>query len=106
MSPIQTSQAISTMTCYFTSRLTRLLSRFFTRVDRVLRRSLGVSETAQTDTRVKPAPPIEPLKEEEEADSEEEPKGAHIQLPPELKDKVSVTMEEIDDEGNPVHDEL
>lgn len=34
--------------------------RFFGRVDRVLRRSLGVSETAPTDTTVKPAPPVDP----------------------------------------------
>ena len=33
---------------------------FFTRVDRILRRSLGVSETAPTDTTVKPAPPVDP----------------------------------------------
>jgi hypothetical protein len=30
---------------------------FFERVDRALRRSLGVSETAKTETEVKPAPP-------------------------------------------------
>lgn len=35
------------------------MPRFFERVDRVLRRSLGVSETAQADTTVKPAPPVE-----------------------------------------------
>jgi len=32
---------------------------FFTRIDRVLRRSLGVSESAATDTTVKPAPPVD-----------------------------------------------
>lgn len=32
---------------------------FFERVDRVLRRSLGVSESARADTTVKPAPPVE-----------------------------------------------
>jgi len=31
---------------------------YFTRVDHVLRRSLGVSQTAKTDTTVKPAPPV------------------------------------------------
>jgi len=35
-------------------------NEFFTRIDRVLRRSLGVSETAKTDDTVKPAPPEEP----------------------------------------------
>lgn len=36
-------------------------------MDRILRRSLGVSETAQADATVKPAPPVasEPLTEEE-----------------------------------------
>lgn len=29
-------------------------------MDRVLRRSLGVSETAKTDATVKPAPPVDP----------------------------------------------
>lgn len=37
-----------------------LTIRFFTRVDRVLRRSLGVSELAKADATVKPAPPVEP----------------------------------------------
>jgi hypothetical protein len=37
----------------------RIIYRFFTRIDRVLRRSLGVSESAATDTTVKPAPPVD-----------------------------------------------
>lgn len=39
--------------------------RFFARMDRVLRRSLGVSETAKADDTVKPAPPVDdtPLEE-------------------------------------------
>jgi heat shock protein beta len=77
-------------------------NKFFTRVDRVLRRSLGVSETAPTDTRVKPAPPVNPVLEEEEEETMEH----HFQIPAEMKEKVSLTMEEIDDEGNPMHDEL
>jgi len=75
-------------------------NKFFTRVDRVLRRSLGVSETAETDTRVKPAPPVDPGLEEEQT------KEHHFQIPAELKEKFDITMEEIDDEGNPIHDEL
>jgi len=74
-------------------------NRFFSRVDRVLRRSLGVSETARTDEIVKPAPPVE-----------EERDQPGIVLPDHLKDKVQIEMEEIDEEGNPVpvvrHDEL
>lgn len=75
-------------------------SRFFSSIDRVLRRSLGVSETAPTDTTVKPAPPVDPKLPE---NGEEK---AHIELPPEFKDKMSIEMEEIDEEGNVVHDEL
>ena len=41
-------------------------ARFFTRVDRVLRRSLGVSENAKTDATVKPAPPVDPELPKEE----------------------------------------
>lgn len=77
---------------------------------------MGVSETAPTDTNVKPAPPVDPKLpgEEEEvpvaaAVEEEEDDGkARVILPPELKDKVSIEMEEIDDDDNvvPPHDEL
>ncbi|KAL0949963.1 hypothetical protein HGRIS_009983 [Hohenbuehelia grisea] len=90
---------------------------FFTRVDRVLRRSLGVSETAQADATVKPAPPVDPkLPTEEELNPPpppppEEPEDdgkAKIVLPDHLKDKMDIQMEEIDDDGNvvPQHDEL
>ncbi|KAF5321366.1 hypothetical protein D9619_001109 [Psilocybe cf. subviscida] len=88
-------------------------NRFFTRMDRVLRRSLGVSEAAKADDTVKPAPPVDPeLPSEEE---EIQPFSVHeddgkpgVILPDDLKDKISLTMEEIDDDGNPVvqHDEL
>ena len=81
------------------------LSRFFTRVDRILRRSLGVSETAPTDTTVKPAPPVDP-----ELPTEEEPEEPPMQFM-QPKEQVHWEVEEIDDEGNPVapsahHDEL
>ncbi|KAG6854796.1 hypothetical protein C0991_001223 [Blastosporella zonata] len=92
-------------------------NRFFSRVDRVLRRSLGVSETASTDETVKPAPPIDPeLPSEEEPlmhvippPIEEEDDGkAKVILSEEMKKHVSIEMEEIDDDDNPVvqHDEL
>ncbi|KAJ3488685.1 hypothetical protein NLI96_g2656 [Meripilus lineatus] len=77
---------------------------FFTRVDRILRRSLGVSESAPTDTRVRPAPPVDPkLPEDEKADD-----PVHIDIPEHLQDQVKWEVEEIDEEGNPVkkHDEL
>lgn len=45
------SVEISGVTKYF------FLSSFFERVDRALRRSLGVSETAKTEVVVEPAPP-------------------------------------------------
>jgi heat shock protein beta len=81
--------------------------RFFSRVDRVLRRSLGVSETAATDTTVKPAPPVDPEipVEDEEIRSGDEG-NPRVELPPGLKDKVSIEVDEIDDDGNVVHDEL
>ena len=97
-------------------------NRFFSRVDRVLRRSLGVSETAKTDESVKPAPPVEMDSDSEATDESDKP---GIVLPDHMKDKVGmkiiptssltnvteqvqIEMEEIDEEGNPVvqHDEL
>ncbi|OBZ70180.1 Endoplasmin [Grifola frondosa] len=84
-------------------------NEFFTRVDRILRRSLGVSETAPTDTTVKPAPPVDP-KIPDESEEFTFPGGDKpgIYVPDALKDQVSWEMEEIDEEGNPVHprDEL
>jgi len=79
-------------------------NEFYTRVERVLRRSLGVSEAAKADVRVKPAPPIDPTLDEE--DDEKEAKGPHFNIPSELKDKISITMEEVSDEGDALHDEL
>jgi len=90
---------------------------FFSRVDRVLRRSLGVSETAPTDTTVKPAPPVdpelpteefvEPLPEMPEPVDQFADNKPGIVLPDHLKDQISIEMEEIDDFGNVVeHDEL
>jgi heat shock protein beta len=77
---------------------------FFSRVDRVLRRSLGVSETAQADATVKPAPPVDPTVEsDEEVAAEDDVPG--IKLPDHLKDKVQIEMEEIP-EDDPIHDEL
>ncbi|KAF8655303.1 hypothetical protein AX16_003200 [Volvariella volvacea WC 439] len=80
---------------------------FFTRVDRVLRRSLGVSETAPTDTTVKPAPPVDPSLSEENAEEEDDGKPKVI-LPDHLKDKMSIEIEPIsDDEEYPLnHEEL
>ncbi|KAF9247032.1 Hsp90 protein-domain-containing protein [Melanogaster broomeanus] len=78
---------------------------FLTRVDRVLRRSLGVSETAPTDDTVKPAPPIDPSLPEEVPDDEK----MFFDLPDEFKqnEQFKVEVEEIDEEGNAVvHDEL
>ncbi|KAJ7591081.1 Hsp90 protein-domain-containing protein [Mycena floridula] len=84
---------------------------FFSRVDRVLRRSLGVSETAPTDTTVKPAPPVDP-ELPSEVDPEFMPPMSDVpgvQIPDHMKDDVKIEMEEIDEEGNvvvPTHDEL
>ena len=85
-------------------------------MDRVLRRSLGVSETASTDTTVKPAPPVDPVILDE---SEYEPKPEpvvdeptafqgkpNVVLPDALKDKIQIDIEEISDDDFLIHDEL
>ncbi|KAF8076368.1 heat shock protein Hsp90 [Lyophyllum atratum] len=90
-------------------------NRFFSRVDKVLRRSLGVSETAPTDETVRPAPPVDPeLPSEEEEQppafpplDEEDDGKAKVIVPEHMKNDVSIEMEEIDDDDNVVqHDEL
>lgn len=66
-------------------------------MDRVLRRSLGVSETAPTDMSVKPAPPVDPELHE---DMTQEPFSTDgfpdmrfpDQPPDYLKDKVKATV--------------
>jgi len=90
---------------------------FFMRVDRVLRRFLGVLENAPTDTTVKPAPPVDPVILAEE---EYEPKPHPIMdelpefedykprvvLSEEMKKKIEIDIEEVDEDFLPVHDEL
>ncbi|KAF5393835.1 hypothetical protein D9757_000038 [Collybiopsis confluens] len=80
---------------------------FFSRVDRVLRRSLGVSEHAPTDDTVKPAPPVDPElpKFEELYKMPPEEGKAGVYLPPHMQDDLSIEMEEIDDDGNLLVDE-
>jgi len=94
-------------------------NEFFSRMDRVLRRSLGVSETATADETVKPAPPVDPkLPSEEELEAPPVFKNEAAQddkpqiiLPDDLKDKLQIDLEEMTDEevagifGNE-HDEL
>lgn len=78
--------------------------RFLTRVDRVLRRSLGVSETAPTDDTVKPAPPVDP---ELPSDIHVGDEKTFFSVPDEMKKKpFELEIEEIDEEGNVIHDEL
>lgn len=74
-------------------------------MDRVLRRSLGVSETAPTDTTVKPAPPVDPSLSEEVLRHEEDAKTWDAFVNDE---GFQLEVEEIDAEGNVVvaHDEL
>ena len=78
-------------------------------MDRILRRSLGVSETAPTDTTVKPAPPVDP---ELPADAEEPEVDPFEQA---NHGKISWDVEEVDEFGNTIkqvpvemkkHDEL
>lgn len=66
------------------------LDSFFSRVDRVLRRSLGVSETAPTDETVRPAPPVDPKLPSEESEEEEDDGKARVIVPDHLKDDVSL----------------
>ncbi|KAH9844178.1 heat shock protein Hsp90 [Rhodofomes roseus] len=90
-------------------------NEFFSRVDRILRRSLGVSETAPTDTTVKPAPPVdsEPL-DLQDPESIEWPDyvpGSLREQAQEFKPENQIVwdVEEIDEKGDPVetkHDEL
>ncbi|KAI0036712.1 heat shock protein Hsp90 [Vararia minispora EC-137] len=89
---------------------------FMVRVDRVLRRSLGVDEHAPTDTAVKPAPPVDPELQDEsfyEPEPEEDDGKAKVVVPDHLKDDVAFEMEEISDEeyekltaGSMRHEEL
>ena len=62
--------------------------RFFSRVDRILRRSLGVSETAKTDASVKPAPPVASVPVEEEELSFDD---THMQFDPEMQHWIDAT---------------
>lgn len=83
---------------------TELVVRFYTRVEKVLRRSLGVSQTAKADTTVKPAPPVSPEVEEEEL------AGTMFDLPEGLKDKFTLEVEEMPEYEEEIkwdqHDEL
>ena len=79
---------------------------------------MGVSETAPTDTNVKPAPPVDPVLLDESEyepkpeipeipDLPEDDRPARVIVPDRLKDQIQIEMEEIDELGNVVvHDEL
>ncbi|KAH8118404.1 heat shock protein Hsp90 [Phellopilus nigrolimitatus] len=93
---------------------------FFARVDRVLRRSLGVSESAKAEAIVKPAPPVDhELFETDEPEFDNRPtepaaaSGANgngipqFVLPDDLKDHLQIELEEVlEDEPQAMHDEL
>jgi heat shock protein beta len=74
-----------------------MLSRFFSRMDRVLRRSLGVSETAKADDTVKPAPPVDETPLEEPGVM---PEGAFedIVLDNSANPEVDIKVDAFDDE--------
>lgn len=72
---------------------------------------MGVSETAPTDTTVKPAPPVDPelpVEEEEVPIPAVQDDKPGVTIPDHLKNDVSIEMEEIDEDGNVIvsHDEL
>jgi len=77
-------------------------NEFFIRVERALRRSLGVSETAKADTKVKPAPPVDPTVDEDVEDEDE----ADAKDMKELHFNVPSRISPIVDQTNAVHDEL
>ncbi|KAL5527454.1 hypothetical protein ACEPAG_6245 [Sanghuangporus baumii] len=96
-------------------------NEFFSRVDRVLRRSLGVSETARADDTVKPAPPVDPeLPSDDDSDTDSDFEASPVQsqsnfgkgkpmieIPDELKEHLSIEVEEVlDNEPVSRHDEL
>lgn len=75
--------------------------RFFVRVDRVLRRSLGVSETAKAKIDIKPAPEVDPTELEEEVPETPEYLSEEIFDEPFMKQMLfDMNM------GENVHDEL
>ncbi|KZS97784.1 heat shock protein Hsp90 [Sistotremastrum niveocremeum HHB9708] len=91
-------------------------SVFFTRVDRVLRRSLGVSELAEADIFIKPAPPIaKPYNAVEETESETapesepaEPEPVQEAEPAQPAESLSIELESVEEIDIPLggHDEL
>jgi len=84
---------------------------FLGRIDRVLRRSLGVSETAKASTVVTPAPPVAPPQSKQKTQETAVPTTAEddvprIVLPDHLKDKIQIEMEVIPEDEPIGHDEL
>ena len=76
--------------------------RFFVKVDRVLRRSLGVSETAKTEVDIKPAPEIDPTEFEEDILAPDFPDY----VPGMFGDTSQKPMVLDKDTGKNIHDEL
>ena len=82
----------------------RAYPRFFVRVDRVLRRSLGVSETAKAKVDVKPAPEVDPTEPEGEFELPDFPEyrgGEGL-----FDDSFMKPMVLDKDTGEMIHDEL
>jgi len=74
---------------------------FFTRMDRVLRRSLGVSETAKADDTVKPAPPVDDTPLEEPGVMSDDMLDDTLldnQADQQATPKVDIKVDEFDDE--------
>jgi heat shock protein beta len=94
----------------------KLIVRYFERVEALLRRSIGVSLSAKTDTHVRPAPPTAhgPLSEEGVAgddDSDDRLAGLHDEVPEEedaaqWADWASIKKQMEKEKGDNVHDEL
>jgi len=79
-------------------------NEFFIRMDRVLRRSLGVSQSATTDTQVKPAPPIDAkLPEEDQIEESDLPINIDI---PQHSEQITFGFDGEPTEEGSIHDEL
>jgi len=84
---------------------------FFARVDKVLRRSLGVSESATTDATVEPAPPVDPsLPEDGEKEASdgkfEDDEQAGPEILDAIRDQAPFATEEFDEVEEILHNEL
>ena len=95
------SKQLSLMHRWKSANLSHSYHRFFVRVDRVLRRSLGVSETARAQVEIKPAPEVDPTEPEEDVPESSQYFGEEM-----LRDSFMEQTVFDKDTGEKIHDEL